>query len=621
MPARRFLLAAVGSLLMVAVVAGGGLLWTIGGGGARQILVSQMLVNVILVVGLQVFIGNTGILSFGHLGFAAISGYTVAVLAIPAERKMLFIPNAPWGLASVELHPLPATLVAVGLTLVVGLVVGAAVCRVGSIAATMITLALLFVTHAVAVNWITLTEGGGGLSFIPRFADRSWIYAVLVASVIGARWFQLTGAGRWAKASREDRLAAAASGVNAQIWWLAAFMLSVLIVALAATLRVQLLGSITPSFFFFDLTLLSLTMLIVGGLRSVTGAVVGVVVITMGHELTRFLAGDGSVAALGWLLRPGLSSLFLGGAMVGFMLLRPEGLLGDWELDEWLERRLRRPSGDAVAEAPAAAQSPRPPVTLTAQGITVEFGGFRALEDVSMQVRSDEVVGLIGPNGAGKTTLLNVITGVVRPVAGSVRLNGADLTGAAPASIARVGVARTFQNLRLFGRLPVRENVAIAALAAARYRADQPAPDVDALLVDGSLWERRDHPAATLDYGAQRMLELARAAALVPAFLLLDEPTAGMSDTESAAMVRHVRETARRIGAGVVVIDHDLQFITSVCDRIYVLNYGQLIAVGTAAEIRSNPAVIEAYLGSDARLPAPPPERASPVTDATASGS
>jgi branched-chain amino acid transport system permease protein len=612
MPARRYALAAAGSILLVGIVVAGGLLWASGGGGARQILISQLLVNIILVVGLQIFIGNSGILSFGHLGFAAITGYTVAVLAMPAERKLQVIPNAPWGVAAVELHPLLATLAGIGIALLVGLVVGTALCRVSSIAATMITLALLFVTHAVAVNWITLTDGGGGLSHIPRLADRGWIYGTLVVAVVGARWFQLTRAGRWSKAGREDRLAVAASGVTVRVWWLVAFMLSVLVVAVAAALRVQMLGSITPSFFFFDLTLLTLTMLIVGGLRSVTGAVSGVVVITIGNELTRYLAGDGSVAALSWILRPGLSNLFLGGAMVGFMLLRPDGLLGDWELDEWLERRLLRTPRAAPTVLPAVPPNGDPPVTLAARGITVEFGGFRALDDVSIEIRSDEVVGLIGPNGAGKTTLLNVITGVVTPGQGSVSLGNTELTGASPAAIARAGVARTFQNLRLFGGLPAAENVAVAAMAAARYRPGQQGPDVEALLADAGLWTRRDRPAATLDYGAQRKLELARAAALLPAFLLLDEPTAGMSDSESAAMVRHVRDTARRAGAGVMVIDHDLHFITNICDRIYVLDYGRLIAMGTPDEIRANPAVIEAYLGTGGAGTQP--------TDAVASG-
>jgi branched-chain amino acid transport system ATP-binding protein len=238
------------------------------------------------------------------------------------------------------------------------------------------------------------------------------------------------------------------------------------------------------------------------------------------------------------------------------------------------------------------------PVRLVVDGLSVQFGGFRALDRVSLEAASDEVVGLIGPNGAGKTTLLNALTGVVSPDAGRVVLGERDLTGASAEDVARAGLARTFQNLRLFADLSVRENVAVAGLAAGHRGAARPAVDVDALLADAGLWAARDRLAGELDYGSQRRLELARAAALAPLFLLLDEPTSGMSESESAAMIDHVRRTASLAGSGVVVIDHDLHFITGVCDRIYVLDHGQLLAHGTTTEIQRDPRVIEAYLGS-----------------------
>jgi branched-chain amino acid transport system permease protein len=604
--------AAVGALVLCAAVVAGGLVYASWGASARDTLVTQMLVNLILVMGLQVFIGNTGILSFGHMGFGAIAGYTVALLAIPALLKSRLIPRAPWGIADVEIDPFWATLAGVGVALVVGTLVGLALtrsgARSGATAATMITLAFLFVVHAVALNWNDLTAGGGGLSFGPggRMEGRGWIYLALVLSVVGARLFGETRTGRFAKAGREDELAARASGIGLGGPQLVALLVSVAIVAVGASLRVQVLGSITPLFFYFDFTLLTLTMLIVGGRRSVTGAVLGVVVITVGNELTRYLSEDVDVAGTGWLLKPGLSDLFLGGAMVGFMLLRPRGLLDDWELDRWF-RRAPAPVRTAVEEVPAPASadgSEGTPARLAVEDLSVRFGGFRALEAVSLEVGTGEVVGLIGPNGAGKTTLLNALTGVVAPDAGRVELDGVDLTGAPAEAVARAGLSRTFQNLRLFDELSVRENVAVARLAAARHgngqHAGRPVADVDQLLVEAGLWAVRDRVAAQLDYGSQRRLELARAAALSPLFLLLDEPTSGMSETESAAMIDHVRQTAARAGAGVLVIDHDLHFITGVCDRIYVLDHGQLLAHGTTAEIQRDPQVIEAYLGSSA---------------------
>jgi ABC-type branched-subunit amino acid transport system ATPase component len=229
----------------------------------------------------------------------------------------------------------------------------------------------------------------------------------------------------------------------------------------------------------------------------------------------------------------------------------------------------------------------------------VRFGGFQALEQAGVRVGPGEVVGLIGPNGAGKTTLFNVVTGIVVEQAGSVVLGDRDLSDAPPHAIARAGLARTFQNLRLFPRLSVRENVELAAVSAARYRPDAPAVDVDGLLAAGGLDALAERPAATLDYGNQRRLELARAAALRPAYLLLDEPTSGMSDQESLAMVDHVRATAELVGAGVLVIDHDLAFITRISDHIVVLAEGRVIAEGRPDDVRRDPVVAAAYLGQE----------------------
>jgi len=592
-------------LVLVGVLIGGGLLYASSGPGSRDILVTQMLVNAIIVLGLQAFIGNTGILSFGHMGFATVAGYTVAILTIPASRKVGtefvpgFIADAPWGLADTELGPLAATLAALGVVAVLGVLVGLAVTRAGGIAATMITLALLFVGHEVSLQWRDLTNGGGGLSFVHRLEGRGVIYACLVVVVVGVRLFRESRWGRLAQAGREDEVAAGSSGINVQVPWMVAFLVSVLIVALGASLRVMVLGSMSPIVFFFDFTLLTLAMLVVGGRNSVTGAVLGVVLITAGTELTRSLA-DSPPESVDWLIKPGLSDIFLGAAMLGFMLWRPHGLLRDWELDHAVSRLLRRRTAPAPEVAPDPGREAGPHDRLATAGVSVDFGGFRALNDVSIEVAPDEIVGLIGPNGAGKTTLLNVVTGVVPSDTGTYTLGSSDLTGRSAHRIARAGLARTFQNLRLFSDLSVRENVGIAALSARRHRGEGVRVPVDELLAAGDLWDVQHRRAGELDYGSQRRLELARAAALAPSFLLLDEPTSGMSDAESAAMIDKVRTLAARVSAGVIVIDHDLHFITNLCDRIYVLDHGVVIAHGAPAEVQADPAVREAYLGSAA---------------------
>lgn len=597
----RLLAPTIGSLLLWAALVAIGLGAAALGTSSTETLVTQMLINAIVVVGLQVFIGNTGILSFGHPAFGAYAGYVVALLTMPVSRKILQIPDAPLGLAEIVTSTATASVLAVAVALLVGLLVGWALIRSGAtsgaVAATMITLAFLFVTHEIALNWTDLTDGGGGLGFIPRLDGRGPILAALLAAILVARWFAESKPGRLAQAAREDDVAAAAVGINRVGPQMAALMLSVLIIAVGAVLRVRALGSMTPSFFYFDYTLVTLAMLIVGGRLSLTGSMLGVVTITAGTEITRFLAGDAAnLPGLGWLLRPNLSDLFLGGAMLGFMLLRPKGLLGDWELDHWLRRFLpaKHETPPASSEATAVPPSDR---KLRATGVGAVFHGFRALSDVSIDVSTGEVVGLIGPNGAGKTTLINAVSGLVADHEGTVELSDEDVTSRPPHELARAGIGRTFQNLRLFGGLSVRENVAVAGLAAAHHRSNL--PDVDALLAAAGLWNLRHRKASELDYGNQRRLELARAAAGAPHFLLLDEPTSGMGEAESAAMVDFVRATADAIGAGVLVIDHDLHFIVSICDRVFVLDHGELIASGPPEVVRADALVKTAYLGED----------------------
>ncbi len=592
------------SIVLFAALVLGGLLYASGGGGARDSLVTQMLINAIIVVGMQIYIGNTGVLSFGHVGFGAIAGYTFAIFAISVERKSVTVSDAPFGLSEIQWSPLAAIVAAVVVTLAIGLVVGLGLSRTaaqsGAIAATVITLAVLFMAREVAVNWDELTGGDrAGLSFgIGDTLESRWpIYVALFASLLLARLYGTSRSGRLAAATREDNLAARAVGHNPATHQTLALVLSIVVVAVGASLRVYELGSITPKFFFFEFTLLTLTMLIVGGRNSLTGAVLGVVVITVGNEVTRYLAGP-SVDSFEFVFRPGLSKLFLGLSMLLFMIVRPGGLLPDWELDSWLFSRWRRRHETKPVEAATDEDTSLGSEVLKAESITVRFGGFQALDDATLDPQPDEVTGIIGPNGAGKTTLLNVLTGVVPSTSGRFSLGSNDLSSKQTHAIAREGVVRTFQNLRLFGSLTVRENVAVAALHRSDSGDSGSQPSVEELLVAAGIWDDRDRRASELDYGTARRLELARAAATRPAFLLLDEPTSGMNEAESLAMTAQVRDLARLVGAGVVVIDHDLGFITGVCDRIYCLAQGTVVAVGTADEIQADPIVREVYLGS-----------------------
>ena len=238
---------------------------------------------------------------------------------------------------------------------------------------------------------------------------------------------------------------------------------------------------------------------------------------------------------------------------------------------------------------------------LAAVDVTKRFGGVQALRGVSLEVSEREIVGLIGPNGSGKTTLLNCLSGVFAPTSGRILLDGSPLATRAGHRVARAGIVRTFQNIRLFGGLTALQNVEVAALGAGRVRRARSREYALEVLAQLGIEALAEQWAATLSYGDQRRLEVARALAGAPRYLLLDEPAAGMNEHESEELRMSIEAIRSERKCGILVVEHDLRLIMRLCDAIYVLNEGEVIGRGAPEEVRSDPAVIAAYIGEEER--------------------
>jgi branched-chain amino acid transport system permease protein len=572
------------------------------GSASFEASLSLILCNLIIVCGLQVFIGNSGVYSFGQIAFTAVGAYLGALLTLPAAFAALQTPALPGLIA--EAHPAPVltVMIAAGACALLALLVGVPLMRTSTLAIPISTFAFLLVTYVVIANWDRLTGGNAGLVSIPTTTGVESAGAWAAVAVVVALAFKWSASGYRLQATREDEVAARSLGIGVLRERLLALSISAALCGAGGALAVHQSGVLTPSSFYFATTVTTLTMLVVGGSRSVLGAVTGALTVAAVSEVLRTLEEGSRLFGLVSIGEtPGLAAIGLGLILLGTMIAMPDGLTGGREAGELRlgSRRRRKPAPAHQASRPSrpSAAGERKDGSLRAQGISVSFAGLVVLRGVDLELRAGEALGLIGPNGAGKTTLVNVVSGFQTPDSGRVSLDGTEITGWAPARLARAGLGRSFQAALPFRRVTALEGVAMGAMGIGLGKRAAVARAAE-LLERLGLQEEAEVPAGALPPGGQRLLGVARALATLPRYLLLDEPAAGLNEQEGAELVEAIRRVVADFGCGVLVIEHDMSLVAELCETVQVIDDGATVALGSAAEVQADPAVIESYLGS-----------------------
>ncbi len=573
-----------------------------------QATVVSILCNLVIVLGLQVFVGNSGVYSFGQLGLATAGAYVAAFLTLPAAFALFQTPGLPHFIAHADLGPVPSTLLAAVAAGALAMVVGLPLMRTSTLAIPISTFAFLLVVYNVVANWDRVTGGNSGLVNIPTTTSVGSAGVWAGIAVIVALAFKWSASGYRLQATREDEVAARSIGIEVTKERLIAFGISGVLCGIGGALAVHQSGVLNPTTFYFGATVTTMTMLVIGGTRSVFGAVVGAIAIATVNEALRSIENGADllgVISIGE--APGLAAIGLGLILLVTMIAMPAGLSGGHEAGELPWTRRLWPA--AAPPRMRSARTSRLPGSrlergaLHAEGISLAFSGLHVLRGVDLRLEPGKALGLVGPNGAGKTTLVNVLSGFQRPDSGSVKLDGTDVTGRSPARLARAGLARTFQAALPFPHLSCLESVAVGAMGVGtgRRHAVTVATDVLGRL---NLLERAAQPAGSLPPGDRRLLGIARALAVRPRYLLLDEPAAGLNEAESEELVAILRAVLRDFGCGILLIEHDMSMVMELCPRVQVLDDGMTLRVGTPAEVQDDPTVVESYLGSSFLVPA-----------------